>query len=80
LPNHSYAPNKFYIEPNTFGREKEKGAALGYGPRLSHGMVVDGLATTPGALKYHLPSTQSTMSKSFGISREQYDKALGNNN
>ena len=42
-----YRPNKFYIKPDTFGTQKEKGTSLGFGPRLSNGMVVEGLQNSP---------------------------------
>jgi hypothetical protein len=39
-------------------------------------MVVRGLNSTPGAQKYKLPSTITTIQKSFGEHRDKYVKAV----
>ena len=44
-----YRPNKFYLSTDTFGKEKNKGAGIGFGPKISDSMIVKGLNTTPGA-------------------------------
>lgn len=46
---------KFYNLPNKFGKDKSRGAGVGFGPKGSKIMVVRGLDKSPSPLKYALP-------------------------
>ena len=46
---------KFYNLPVKLGKDKSRGAGVGFGPKGSKIMVVRGLDKSPSPLKYSLP-------------------------
>ena len=76
--NFLFRANKYYDLPSKFGSKTstQRGASIGFGKRFREGILVDKTHPVPSPQKYHLPSTISKTMKSFGASRETYDKAV----
>ena len=62
--------------PGTFGSKKSSGAGIGYGKRFREGILVDRTHTVPSPQAYIIPSTITNVKKTFGVSREKYEKAV----
>ena len=49
---------------------------MGYGEKLSKALLNCGQLKTPSFSKYDIPSTKTKISKTFGIARDKYHKAV----
>ena len=64
---------KYYLGQDTVAmiKKKSRAAGIGFGQKTSRRTFsIEGLASTPCATKYDLPSTNTSLSKSFGVHKK----------
>ena len=54
--------------------DKTKGAYIGYGPKITKDFLNKQLLSTPCAQAYDVPSTKSTIMKSFGMNKNVHKR------